>query len=631
MTVKASCPTVEKLVDELPEGSREVVSSLHAALVAHGCTHKVEPGEADGSYRIRYSGMNCDVRVGDEGVNLFITYDIRAFLDFYRNQADEATKALLFEAAIPCCFCISDKCTTLLTDRRIRFGSKVKQLCGPYRHSLDLPVTGANVGLMGPVIEMAFRYCTLEMHCDVFYQNEVTYRVEDRRAFYVVGYRHLSTLLSVRTEDFIQQCYAQDENGSSRVDALRELLGQPGGRIVGVTKDFVDGLHYAYVLGVACDERHLPDALPTGVEVVRIGAGDYAVYNSSAGDTKSIWQHFKDRFFDAEQKGYDTARLPFEFLDDEGRVYDVSIPVAAGLPKDSGVRIRVIKTPDIPIAGFLQYAETDYPLHVDVPNVREKLRELFPSAGRYITASTHAMPGQPLSERYGVEVDKLDVIPEGVEVMTLRGGYWHSVSYPYPVPGDYVFEAPYETQHAIDSVNHPREFVWMEYDGRGAYSEVYSPIRPMGHRVVELVERPICRLIGKEAAPPAKVIAPEDIDAFYDLEANPEKGSCTFAFRYEMHNKMAFFGKPVIKGVEVAAFDTLCDDVPEGMETFVLEGGHYAKITETVPNGELDWVTPVWALFKMAEETGHEPDLARLFYVRQTGYGRAFELYVPVK
>jgi hypothetical protein len=333
---------------------------------------------------------------------------------------------------------------------------------------------------------------------------------------------------------------------------------------------------------------------------VRIGAGDYAVYNSSAGDYKSIWQHFKDKFFDAEQKGYDTSRLPFEFLDGEGRFYDVSIPVAAGLPKDNGMRIRVIKTPDTQIAGFLDYAETDYPLYKGVPNINDKLRELFPSAGQYILASIHAMPGQPIFGEYGVEVDRLDVIPEGVEVMTIRGGYWHAVSYPYPVPGDFIFEAPYETPYSLDCLNHPRAWVEISYDGRGAYTDVYSPIRPMGRRVVELVERPICRLIGKEAAPPEKVIAPEDIDAFYELEANPEKGSCTFAFRYEMHNKMAFFGKPVIKGVEVAAFD----DVPEGMETFVLEGGRYVKVTESVPNGELDWATPEWALFADGQGDG---------------------------
>jgi len=627
MTVETSCPAVDSLLDELLEGSREVVSELHAALVAHGCEHKVESGEAGGSYRIRYSGMNCDVRVDDEGVTLCITYDVRAFLDFYRNQADEATKALLFEAAIPCCFCISDKCTTLLTDRRITLGSRAKQLCGPYRHSLELSVTGANVGLMKPVIDMAFRYCTPETHRDVFYTNEVTYRVEGGREFYVVGFRHLSTMLSTRTEDFIQQHYVKNEDGRTKLDVLRELMGRFDGRIAGVTKDFVDGLHYVYVLGLECDKSHVPDQLPEGVEAVRIGAGDYAVYNSSAGDYKSIWRHFKDKFFDAEQKGYDTSRLPFEFLDGEGRAHDVSIPVAAGLPKDNGVRTRVIKTPDIPVAGFLIYQETDYPLYKDVPSVQQKVRELFPSAGRYLTASVHAMPGQPISELYGVEVDKLDVIPESVEITTLRGGYWHAVSYPYPVPGDYIFAAPYETPYALDTINHPRAYVWIDYDGRGAYSEVYNPVRLTGRRVVEPVERPVCKLIGKEAAPPEKAIAPADIDAFYELEANPEKGSCTFAFRYEMHNKMGFFGKPVIKGVEVAEFG----DVPEGMETFTLEGGRYVKVTETLPNGELDWITPGWALFAMADETGYEPDLERLFYVRQTGYGRAFELYVPVR
>ena len=143
----------------------------------------------------------------------------------------------------------------------------------------------------------------------------------------------------------------------------------------------------------------------------------------------------------------------------------------------------------------------------------------------------------------------------------------------------------------------------------------------------ELVERPACRLIGIEAALPEKAIAPADIQAFYNLEANPEKGSCTLAFRYEMHNDMAYFAKPVIKGAEVVEFSK----VPDGMETFVLEGGKYAKITETLPNGELDWQAPWYALCEMEKETGYEPDLTRLFFVHQTGYGREFALYVPVK
>ncbi len=619
--------TIQHLLHTIPENFRDVVSSLHRAVSEHHCTYKIETGATSGTYRVVYSAMNCAVDIDGERVTLRTDYDLRAFLDFYRRSVDEVTKELLFEAAIPCCFCINDKCTTLLTDRRIRLGDRVKQLCGPYRHRLEMPVTGAHAGLVKPIVDMAFRFCTPEMHKDIFYRNDITHRVEARREFYVVGFRHLSTTLSVRTEDFIQECFAQDESGRTGLDMLRELTGQAGGRYVGVTKDFTDGLHYTYILGVECEKDHLPDRLPEGVEAVRVEAGDYAVYNSSAGNYRSIWQHFKDKFFDAEQKGYDTSRLPFEFLDSKGRFYDVSIPVAAGLPKGNGMRTRVVKTPDIRIAGFLLYGETDYPLHKDVPNVQEKLRELFPSAARYVQASTHAMPDQPISEGYGVEVDKLDLIPAGVEIMTLRGGYWHVISYPYPVPSDYIFDLPYKTPYTIDKLNHPRAFLWIEYNGRGAYSEAYCPIRLMGKRVVELVERPACKLIGKEAAPPDKVIAPADIEAFYALEANPEKGSCTFAFRLEMHNTLEHFARPVIKGVEVLDFG----DVPDGMETFTLEGGKYVKITETLPNGELDWWAPYYALREMEKETGYAPDLARLFFVHQTEYGRAFALYVPVK
>ena len=60
-------------------------------------------------------------------------------------------------------------------------------------------------------------------------------------------------------------------------------------------------------------------------------------------------------------------------------------------------------------------------------------------------AFIHAMPGQPISEAYGVEVGKSDVIPEGLEMITLRGGLWRAVSYPCPVPGDYMFDVPYQT------------------------------------------------------------------------------------------------------------------------------------------------------------------------------------------
>ena len=121
--------------------------------------------------------------------------------------------------------------------------------------------------------------------------------------------------------------------------------------------------------------------------------------------------------------------------------------------------------------------------------------------------------------------------------------------------------------------------------------------------------------------------ADADIAVFYDLEANLEKGSCTFAFRYEMHNGLEYFVKPIIKGAEVVDFTA----VPDGMEAFTLAGGKYARLTETLPNGELDWWAPYYALRDLEKDSGYQPDLSRLFFVRQTGCGRECALYVPVR
>jgi hypothetical protein len=134
-------------------------------------------------------------------------------------------------------------------------------------------------------------------------------------------------------------------------------------------------------------------------------------------------------------------------------------------------------------------------------------------------------------------------------------------------------------------------------------------------------------VIGKEEAPPESFVTGAEIRAFPDLEAILRKGSYVMAFRYEIHRKMWYFQKPVIKGVEAAPAAT----APEGMRAYTLEGGKYAKITEVTPNGEFDWSAEWYAFKTMKEHDGYELDLSRLFIVRQLDYGRAFELYAPVR
>jgi hypothetical protein len=194
--------------------------------------------------------------------------------------------------------------------------------------------------------------------------------------------------------------------------------------------------------------------------------------------------------------------------------------------------------------------------------------------------------------------------------MTIQGGYWHTASYPYPAPADFVFGTPYRKAFDLDDCNHPREFIYLEYNGRGAYREVYVPVRIRGKVVIEPIEHPVWRLIGKEAAPPEKVVSEVDLEAFYHLPANPCSGSCTIAFRNEMHNKLEYFAPPVIKGIEVDDFT----DVLAGLEAFTLTGGQYVRLSEMLPNGEQDWLLSYYALHDMAKETGWQPDLARLFF-----------------
>ncbi len=616
------------LFDVLSEPQRDIVSRIHAAAVAHGCRCRADQGAAQGDWTFVYSAMGLTVTVASGSVRVNVQYDLRALLDFYRHQADDVTRRLLFEAAIPCCFCIDDKCTTLLTDRTIVLGDRRKQLCGPYRHRLDIPVDEATVSSMGPILDMAFHYCTPEMHSDLFNVDRVTYRVEERPAFCVVGYPHRSTMLSVKTEDFIAACFRSGDERAAKLQALLELIpGRRDAAPVGVTKDFVDGLDYTYVLGVACEPDRVPAALPEGVEVVPVGAGAYAIYNSSAGDYRSVWRHFKDAFYEAEHQGYDPARLPFEWFGEDGRFRDVSIPVAPEMPKDSGIRRRVLRTPDIEIAGYLDWSEADFPLCEHVWDPAGKVRAAFPDAPRYYCASVHAKPGQPIHGKFGVDVDQTDVVPEGLRRMTIRGGYWHATGYAYPVSGEYEFEAHYEPARPLDCLNHPRDFVEVEYNGRGAYSEILVPVRVPGQRLVELVEVPVWRLIGKQVRLPEVAITDDDICALWDMPGNLRPGGHTTAFRQEPQGTQAHFAGPVISGADAET----AAEVPEGLERFELPGGRYVRLSEDTPNGELDWWTPAYAFQDMKTEIGAELDLSRHFVVQASERGRRFVLYVPVR
>lgn len=142
------CHYIEKLdpPDEIcAKKTLAILDALHETALANGCDFREE--ETEMGIMRTYSLRNLVIRQINARVSLYGEYDLRAFLKLYRETGDERVRAVLFEAASPCCYCIDDKCTTLLMAdaRTIAWNGREKKLCGPYRHSLAFDVTEENL------------------------------------------------------------------------------------------------------------------------------------------------------------------------------------------------------------------------------------------------------------------------------------------------------------------------------------------------------------------------------------------------------------------------------------------------------------------------------------------------------
>ncbi len=467
----------EAVTTGLSEEARRVVSQLHAVALHNGCRFRVDRGDAEGRYALTYSGMSYAVNVDGSAITLSTEYDIRAFLHFYRNTSDPTARELLFHAAVPCEYCINDKCTTLVSgaNRTITLWSEAegicqeKKLCGPYRHFLRIgPVTPDNLESVRTIAEMAFRYCTPEMHADILRVNKVSYRTGEVPGATVIGYKHAVSCFGMQVEHFMRECLVEDGCGRTKMDLLFGLVGQDRGeQYIGVTTQYVNSACYQFFFGIACEPDAVPAALPEGVATFRIQPGEYAVYTSSAGDYRSVWQHFNDSFYPAEHKGYDLRRVFFEHYDRAGRLGDVCIPVSAEMPHGSGRFTRAIFTPDTKVAGVLSCNEKDHPLYQEVAGVRERLLRDFPHAERTVDGSIHSRPGWPMVDFIGVEVDQLDAVPEGLDIITIRGGWWNLVAHAYPRRGEFEIGAPaYRPRFQTSGLSHPRAFLRVPLHGQ---------------------------------------------------------------------------------------------------------------------------------------------------------------------
>jgi hypothetical protein len=626
--------TITQLLERLPGPACDVVTTLHDTAVAHGCAHRIDPLDDQPGHRITYSVRDFAIEICDENVTFTGVYDIRAFLRLYRSTDARSVRQLMFNAAIPCCYCTDDKCTTLLMarERTIEFDGRRKKLCGPYRHSLRIKATPENLPACREIADMMFAYTTPRMHRDLFYENTVTHTVAHRDQLRVIGYVHTQNAFSVSTEAFVERCLAAREDGTRPVDELLRSAGMADtGEYIGVTLNFRDGANYEFLFGIVCDR--FPGDLPENAGPLKIGAGDWAMYNSSAGEYPSVWRDFTDHFYDREQMGYDLSRVPFEYYDAAGHFRDVHIPVDADCARDSAKFVRLIHTPDLPAVGYRTYQEHDYPLYRELDfDPYERLLELFPLAERTIVGYRHADLGKPESVTYAVETDRQSAVPNGLDAFTIRGGYWHlegrrhfnggSCGWPTDqVPGNPEIE--------IGPLAHPRLFIEFRYRSRGGHSETAVPVRVRGELQVDLVTRPPCRILGRQENPPDSCLTDEWIEGVLDLDENPEPGSWAYAFTYALRGKkkaLRYFDRPVTVGF-LAGEDT---PVPVGCAEYRFPGGKYLKYAESLPNGEYNWDV-VWYTFDQMEGlTGHKPDLERSFFVHQKGYGREFVCYIPV-
>ncbi|HHT26730.1 MAG TPA: hypothetical protein GXZ82_05735 [Firmicutes bacterium] len=612
-----------------------IIGPLHQAAVEHGCRYRIDVND-DGT-TIVYSARDLTITLQGELVSFSSEYDIRSFLRLYRETESDRVRRLLFDAAIPCCYCGDDKCTTLLMakQRTIHYQGDSKKLCGPYRHQLTIAVNLENLSACVEIINMMLDRVHPYMHRDLAEKpNQVTYRLTELDDFYLVGYAYKHSPLSMADEEFVMSLLKKDDTGWRKIDALSAEIGSTHiERFVGAVDDFRHGASYTFIFGVMTNNK--PAVLPDGAVCRKVRRGEWAVYNSAAGDYKSIWRHFTARFYKLEHKGYDDSRIPFEYYDAAGRCFDVHIPVDADMPADKGMVLQITHTPNEKMAGFRTYAETDYPLYQDRPfDAVSKLGDLFPHALCLVRVSIHSLFGKPLMGFDGVPVDDLSVITEDVELYEMQGGYWKRIGWKH-FNGDYeawgeAFSAQPQTALPVWDIHHPRGFNMYLYKARGGYCEIGIPMRLLGNRRFDVVELTPQQVFGKLEAPPESMVTEGDIRRFYSMTENREPGTYVIAYTVtvvdEGQNMRVYYDEPLIQGV-LAEADLA---VPAGLQSVTLDGGLYVKVTEDIPNGVLGWEAG-GITAEIPQRTGHAYDSARRFIYKQCDYGKRYELYVPVR
>ncbi|MHC1695210.1 MAG: hypothetical protein AB9835_08040 [Eubacteriales bacterium] len=609
------------LIQSLPQPAASLVTPLHKIALEKGCTYRVDGTAQDAA--IHYSLRGYNIRIKDGAVSFSGEYDIRAFLRLYRECGD-TVRSLLFDAAESCSLCINDKCTTFLMEeqRTIEFNGRSKKLCGPYRHWVTIPVTEDTLYTCLSVASMLFEYTHPHQHRDLFASNEVSYEITYKDTLYLTGYMARHNSLSRSDLDHVRDVLSDP----SRTGALQEIGGE-GAKFVGAIDKFENGNNYEFIFGVLTDKK--PAVLPEKAVCRKIRSGEWAVYNSSARDYKSIWRSFSADFYGKEGKGYDTSRIPFEYYDADGNAYNVHIPVDADMPRDSDRSVTMLFLPTLLVAGYPIMSENDHPEYRDYPfDLGKRLSESFPYADKIYGMALHSFFGKPIQHGCYYAYDDLTPVPEDMERRELKAGWflvegWRHFNGGY---SDYPFDKPMNFRIAVDDMHHPGLWLDIEYTAaRGGYKELCNPAHIKGRRSFEVVELESLRVYGLLEAPPYSVVTEKSFADMYSLPVNAQSGCRYIGYTITVpEGKGMYFDKPLIKGIAVREDG----EVPCDWRALELEGGKYVRVSEDNLNGEPGWEIEYMDVIE--RETGHKVDTSRQFRIKQNDFGRSYEWFVPV-
>lgn len=585
----------------------EMMRTLHEVACSCGC------GFCETEQGIAYSARHLQITRAEGGLRLSGQYDLREFLRFYREEASEAERALLFAAASPCSHCISDKCTTLLMapKRTIEFQGQTKKLCGPFRHGLSIEVGPDNLDACARILRMMLAGLKPFMHCAAPLRNDVSYRLAEEGAFYLLGFLLRHTPVSPTDEEFLRGLLASGKLPRAET-------------YVGAIDNFMDGAHYEFLFGVRLTEK--PDSVPEGMVLRKIRAGEWAVYNSSARDYPSIWRHFTASLYDLEKKGYDRARIPFEYYDADGNWSDVHIPVDADEPKDAGRVVTLQWLPNMVLAGFMNFAECDHPEYVERDfDGLERVRTLFPDRQMQVRASIHQLFGKPLRGIEGVPIDDFTPLPEGVELHEMQGGLWRLSKYRH-FNGEYEdwpFDVELDARMPLNTCQHPRAFNQYIFPARGGYSEIGVPMRPGGEsEFVEVEVAPFPVYAKLEDPLNGQVVPDAEFKGFFDHPANAQPGTLVVGYRVQIFDGVMLYSEPLVKGFPAGP------DQPRGFARMELGGGRYVRIREPgitrEPGWDVEWIC------SLREKCGKDPDPSHRCFLIERERGARFEIYIPV-